>query len=265
MSIFDTAHQRAAWLVAILGIIVIIALAPYASGLLAAPVLYVVFRPMHTWLVSRLQYRGLASGIIIMVALFTIVLPLVWMVSLLLGQAQDAANAIIASPILQRLDNLRIANYAVGPQLKDAGSKLISLLGGGALVLVSTAARMTLNLVLSSFGLYYILIDPPKAWNTVRPFIPFSDENVEYLRVRFGDITSSTIIGTDLATVCPGASADHLDWGAWRCRLSWHHRPVHRAARVDVFLRTGGDVQEGVPGQWSVDISSSGHCCWGYP
>lgn len=58
MSIFDTARQRAAWLVAILGIIVIVALAPFASGLLAAPVLYIVFRPMHRWLVLRLKNRG---------------------------------------------------------------------------------------------------------------------------------------------------------------------------------------------------------------
>ncbi len=205
MAVFDTPHQRASWLVAILGILLAIALAPYASGLLAAPVLFIIFRPMHAWLVRHLKYRGLASGLVIVAVLVTIVLPLVWMVSLLVGQAQDAANAIVKSPILQRLDELRIGSFAVGPQLREMSTKVIDLLGGGAVSLVSTAARLTLNLVLTLFGLYYILADPGRAWSTVRPFIPFSDENVDHLLQRFSDVTKSTIIGSGLSAVVQGA------------------------------------------------------------
>ncbi len=204
MSVFDTAHQRAAWLVAILGIVILIAIAPYASGLLAAPILYVVFSPLHRWLVAHTKSRGLASGIVIVVAMVTIVLPLAWMVSLLVGQAQDAAASITTSPALQRLDQLHIGSYAIGPQLKEASSKLVSLLGGGALTLVSTATRVTLNLVLSFFGLYYILRNPEGAWKSIRPFIPFSDAAVDHLHQRFGEVTKSTILGTGLSAVIQG-------------------------------------------------------------
>jgi predicted PurR-regulated permease PerM len=224
MAVFDTPHQRATWLVAILGMLLLIALAPYASGLLAAPVLFVIFRPLHTWLVRRLRYRGLASGLVIVAVLVTIVLPLIWMVSLLVGQAQDAANAIVRSPILQRLDQLHIGSFAVGPQLRETSSKVIGLLGGGAVSLVSTAARLTLNLVLTLFGLYYILANPEGAWSTARPFIPFSDENVDYLHQRFSDVTKSTIIGSGLSAVVQGTLVglafvvaglkDPVFWGA---------------------------------------------------
>ena len=204
MALFDTTHQRAAWLVAILGVILIIAVAPYASGLLAAPLLFVLFRPLHVWLVPRVKSRALASAIVILAAVVTIVLPLVWMVSLLVGQAQDAATAIIKSPILQRLDNLHFGSFAIGPQLKDASSKLIGMLGGSAVSLVSTAARLTLNLMLTLFGLYYILMDPAAAWRVSRPFIPFSDDNVAYLQQRFDDVTKSTVIGSGLSAVIQG-------------------------------------------------------------
>lgn len=224
MSVFDTTHQRAAWLVAILGIILIIAVAPYASGLLAAPLLYVLFRPLHVWLVLRLKSRALASSIVVLAAVVTIVLPLVWMVSLLVGQAQDAANAIIKSPILQQLDNLHFGSFAIGPQLKETSSKLIGMLGGGAVSLVSTAARLTLNLVLTLFGLYYILMDPAAAWRVIRPFIPFSEENVAYLHQRFGDVTKSTVLGSGLSAVIQGilvglafvvtGLSDSVFWGA---------------------------------------------------
>jgi len=224
MSVFDTTHQRAAWLVAILGVILIIAVAPYASGLLAAPLLYVLFRPLHAWLVRRLKSRTLASTIVILAAVVTIVLPLVWMVSLLVGQAQDAANSIIKSPILQKRDHLRFGTFPIGPQLKEASSKLVGMLGGGAVSLVSTAARLTLNLMLTLFGLYYILMDPAAAWRVMRPFIPFSDENVAYLHQRFDDVTKSTVIGSGLSAVIQGilvglafvvtGLGDPVFWGA---------------------------------------------------
>lgn len=204
MSIFDTTHQRAAWLVAILGVILVIAVAPYASGLLAAPLLYVLFKPLHLWLVLRLKSRALASAIVIVSAVVTIVLPLVWMVSLLVGQAQDAASTIIKSPILQRLDTLHFGSFAIGPQLREASSRLIEMLGGSAVSLVSTAARLTLNLMLTLFGLYYLLMDPAASWRVIRPFIPFSDENVATLHQRFGDVTKSTVIGSGLSAVIQG-------------------------------------------------------------
>lgn len=205
MPFFDTTRERASWLVAILGIVIIIALFPYASGLLGAPVLYVVFAPLHEWLVRRLRSRSVAAGIVVVVAIVGIVLPAAYMVSLLVGQAQDAVKQVLASPLLQRLDALTIGGFHVGPQIKEVGSRAISLAGGSAISLLGTATRLTLNLLFTFFGLYYILLDPAAAWNGLRPAIPFSDSNVEILKQRFGAVTISTLIGTGLAALVQGA------------------------------------------------------------
>lgn len=204
MSFFDTKHQRAAWMVAVLGLLIAVALAPYASGLLGAPVLYIILAPMHGWLVPRVRNRTLASSIMIVVGLVGIVLPITWIVSLLVGQAQDAASAVANSPILDRLNTLTIGPYAVGQELRDLGSKLVGLLGGGALSLIGRVARVVLNVVFAFTGLYFILQDPDGAWNSVRPYIPFSDQNVEILRDRFGAVTKSTVLGTGLSAVSQG-------------------------------------------------------------
>src|SRR5688572_25359588 len=95
MGFFDTKQQRASWMVAILGVIIIVALAPYASGLLGAPVLYILMSPLHEWLVPRVKHRGLASTIVILVTIVCIVLPFTWMLSMLVGQAQSAATAVV--------------------------------------------------------------------------------------------------------------------------------------------------------------------------
>ncbi len=204
MSFFDTKHQRAAWMVMLLGLFIAVALAPYASGLFGAPVLYIILAPMHSWLVPKVRSRRLASAIMIVVGLVGIVLPVSWIVSLLVGQAQEAATAVVNSPILDRLNDLTIGHYAVGQQIRELGSKLVGLLGGGALSLLGRVARVVLNVVFAFTGLYFILQDPDGAWKSVRPYIPFSDENVEILRERFGAVTKSTVLGTGLSALSQG-------------------------------------------------------------
>ncbi len=214
MSVFDTNHNRAAWLVAILGVVIVLALVPYASGLLGAPILYVILAPLHDWLLPRVRNRAIASVICIIVALVGIVIPLVWMISLLVSQAQGAVASILASPVLGRLDTLHIGPYAIGPQIKAAGSQIISVVGGSAFALLGKATQIALNLLFTFFGLYFILMDPAGAWRGLRPYIPFSDENVAILKARFEAVTKSTVIGTGLSALIQGILVALAFWVA---------------------------------------------------
>ena len=67
-----------------------------------------------------------------------------------------------------------------------------------------TASRAALNLTISCFGLYYLLLQPGETWNVVRPYIPFSERNTEKLSQQFRDITTSTVIGTGLSALLHG-------------------------------------------------------------
>lgn len=224
MAFFDTNHQRAAWLVAILGVVIVLALAPYASGLLGAPVLYVIFAPLHERLTRALRSKAVAAIAVIVLALVGLVLPIAWVVTLLVGQAQDAARGVLSSPLLGRLDTLVLGPFAVGQQLKQFGSQFVSLMGGSAISLLGTATRITLNLLFTFFGFYYLLMDPHAAWRGLRPYIPFSDANVEILRDRFGAVTVSTVLGTGLCALAQGmlvavafavvGIGDAVFWGA---------------------------------------------------
>ena len=214
MSFLDTNHQRAAWLVAILGVVIVLALVPYASGLLGAPILYVILAPLHDWLLPRVRNRAIASVICIIVALVGIVIPLVWMISLLVSQAQSAVASILASPVLGRLDTLHIGPYAIGPQIKAVGSQVISVVGGSAFALLGKATQIALNLLFTFFGLYFILMDPAGAWRGLRPYIPFSDENVAILKARFEAVTKSTVIGTGLSALIQGTLVALAFWVA---------------------------------------------------
>ncbi|HSB54750.1 MAG TPA: AI-2E family transporter [Gemmatimonadales bacterium] len=204
MPIFDTKKQRAALVVMLLAVGLVIAMAPYASGLLGAPVLYVVFAPMHRWLARKIR-PGPAAGVVILTAFLLIVLPGTWLIGMLVGQAQGVAQSLVKSPLLDRIATLRVGEFEVGPQIASIGKELIGWLGGSALGFIGTATRFTLNLLFSFFGLYYLLLNPAVTWKAIQPYIPFSEANVEILRERFRSVTTATIVGTGLTAAVQGA------------------------------------------------------------
>ena len=203
MPLFDTDRQRAALLVALLGIGLALALAPFATGLIGAVVLYVIFAPANA-LLRRHMGPGLAASLITALALVLILVPGFSFAGLVVSQAQQMASGVAQNPLLRRLGDLEIAGYAVGPRLASLGENLVSWIGSSALGLIGTATRLALNLTIAFFGLYFLLLRPQQTWEMVHPHIPFSHENTERLRQRFRDVTNSTLLGTLLIAIVQG-------------------------------------------------------------
>ncbi|HEX4602152.1 MAG TPA: AI-2E family transporter [Gemmatimonadales bacterium] len=203
MPLLDTNHQRAAVLVLMLGVALVIALTPYLTGLLGIPVLYAVFTPVHDWLMRRFSAK-VSATLVVALALFLIVVPGVSFAGLIVSQAQQMATGVIQSPVLRRLSELKPAGIDLGPRLADLGAKVVSWVGSSAFGLIGTATRVALNLVISLFGLFYLLLRPGETWDAVRPYIPFSAKNTEKLRQRFRDVTHSTVIGTGVTAAIHG-------------------------------------------------------------
>ena len=189
--------------VLLLGAALIIALAPYATGIIGIPVLYAIFSPVHDWLGMRMRPR-LSAVLVVVLALFLIVVPGVSFAGLIVGQAQEIAGSVIRNPLLGRLRELKLGGIDLGPRLADLGTQVVAWIGSSAFGLVGTATRLALNLTISLFGLFYLLLQPQDTWEAVRPYIPFSAKNTEKLRQRFRDVTSATIIGTGLTAAVQG-------------------------------------------------------------
>src|SRR2546421_3019001 len=186
MPLIDTNHQRAALLVLLLGVALVIALTPYATGLLGIPVLYAVFAPLHVWLGTRVRPQ-LAASLVVALALFLIVVPGVWFAGLIVSQAQEIATGVIRNPLLGRLRELRLGGIDLGPRLADLGASVVAWIGSSAFGLVGTAARLALNLTISLFGLFYPPLPPDETWEALEPYIPLSGKKTEKLRPPFRD------------------------------------------------------------------------------
>src|SRR5438552_14238377 len=211
MPLIDSNHQRAALLVLLIGVALVIALTPYATGLPGMPVLYAVFAPLHAWLSMRARPR-VAASLVVALALFLIVVPGVSFAGLIVSQAQEIATGVIRNPLLGRLRELRLGGIDLGPRLADLGATVVTWIGSSAFGLVGTATRLALNLTISLFGLFYLLLQPHETWEAVRPYIPFSAKNTEKLRQGFRDVTTSTIIATGVTAAAQGAILGLAFW-----------------------------------------------------
>lgn len=212
MAFLDTKRDRAAFLIFMLGLGLAYVLWPLSTGLIGAPVLYIMFVPIFRWLLERGMKPGLAAGLVVLLGILLILGPGLSFLGVVANEAQQMAGGVIRSPLITRLRELRIGPYDVGAQIESLGSSLVNWVGSSAVGLIGTATRLGIQLTIAFFGMYYLLQSPDTAWRQVRPFIPFSARNAEILRERFRDVTISTLIGTGLTASIQGLLVGVAFW-----------------------------------------------------
>src|SRR5204862_5277054 len=205
MAFLDSKHQRAALIVFALGAGLLWALGPYATGIIGIPVLAVLFAPVQNWLVRKGAPPSLPALAVTLFGAVLIIVPGLLIAGLLINQAQEITQTVLQSPIIERFRSLQFRGIPVGPRLAEAGGRIVAAIGSSAFGLVGTATRMTLNLTISFFGLYYVLKHPGDVWLDARPYIPFADADTENLGKRFRGVTVSAVIGTGAVAAIQGA------------------------------------------------------------
>src|SRR5437762_2035324 len=205
MAFLDTKHQRAAFTVLALGVALLWTLGPYVTGIIGIPVLSVLFAPVDEWLVRHGVPRAVAALFVTLLGAVLLIVPGIVLAGLLINQAQGITENVLQSPIIERFRGLQIRGIPLGPRLAEAGGRIVAAIGASVFGLVGTATRLTLNLTIAFFGLYYTLKHPGDVWLDARPYIPFSDTNIENLGKRFKDVTVSTVIGTGVVAALQGA------------------------------------------------------------
>jgi len=204
MTFLQTPRDRAGLLILVLAVAVLVAVAPFLSGLLGAAVLYVIFVKPYERL-QRVMNPGLAAAITLTAALVIIALPLTWLISEVIGQAPDALRALQNNAVFARIAQIRIGDFQVGEELANASGTIASWLSPRVFSVVGGATSAVLNLVIAFFGLYYMLRSDGTTWSSIRQFIPFSAHTADALRDRFFNVTEATLLGTVLIAVIQGS------------------------------------------------------------
>jgi predicted PurR-regulated permease PerM len=196
-------RTRARILVISLGVLITIALLPFVTGFLGAAVCYVVFVRVHSLLAARVGQRA-AALLTTITAAMLIVLPGMWLAMTIVGEGPGAISALERGRFVSTVSTFRIGAFDVGAAIATASTELLAWLSRAFLQLISGALRAIINLVIALFGLYFLLVAPPRSWTRVTRYLPFSAKGVEMLRQRFYRVTEATLFGTALVAVLQG-------------------------------------------------------------
>ncbi|MBV7258822.1 AI-2E family transporter [Erythrobacter sp. WH158] len=196
---------------------------PFATPLLWSALAAIMFQPLYKWVLIKVRGRRNPAAIITLSIIFlAVVLPALWIGTMVVGQALSTIAAFQDDPI----DLAAWANQIYGMlpttvqdmvdesgwnDMSEAQGRLQDLLGESAGMLASSAVSIgsgALSFILS-FGLglyvtYFLLRDGSRIGETILHSAPVEREIADRLAERFLGIVRATIKGSGVVGLVQG-------------------------------------------------------------
>jgi len=200
------APSRAAVLVIVVGIALLVAAAPIAGGVLGALVFATVLDAPYRRLSARIGRERAASLMLVACVL------LVFVPALAIGHAfleQLRAVDPGSSGVARLHDALPSDGTRVGQVVAAIETQKNAVREWAARVatsLAGNASRGLLNLIVTFLCLYFVLLSGDALWARVRGYLPFSLESANQLGTDLKRVTKATLLGSLLSASLQGVS-----------------------------------------------------------
>ena len=190
-------------LLLVLAAAVLLGLVPFLSGLVGALMLFVITRRIHERFARIVPPR--VSAFIIALGVFVLVLvPGTWFVSTIVREASDAVRSWRAGEAFTWLSRTPLGSLDVTKDIVNSAANVFTWLSGRAFALFGSLTTTMLNVVISLFGVYYLLIGAGPLWVRVKRLLPLPQHESELLAVRFAEVTEALLLGTVLTALLQG-------------------------------------------------------------
>jgi predicted PurR-regulated permease PerM len=198
------APRAALLLVAAAIAVTVVGAVPLAAGLVAAPALAVICRPLQDRLAKRMRPK-VAALVIVVLAWGVLVVPGAWLATRAIRQAPAAVGEV------QRLTEAWRTGQPIFGTSPDslvarAGAASAGWLSAALGPALSSIGHGILNLSIAVLGLYFLLVAGDAAWVAVRQHLPFSQSGSDWLRGVFVNVTRAALLGTLLSAALQGIS-----------------------------------------------------------
>lgn len=206
---------RAVWvtlalLLAGAGYLCFLVLRPFAEPLLAGAVMAVLFYPLHQWMLRRVRQRTLAAALSTLVVVIAFLGPMVFIVSIVVGELRSAYQVLSPDGInagANRLwDLLERPLETVAAWLGTSGSALRETLAarldemGAALVrrtlaIVTFATGGVISAAIAIAALFFALRDGPALYDAALGFSPLGVERTRRLTAAAQGMIAASFYG----------------------------------------------------------------------
>ena len=194
-------------LVAVAGLSLLVAL-PYSQYILFGVLLAYVLRPLHRRLTPRFGPR-IAAGTLILATVFTILLPVFVLLSVVLGQALSLLAAVRNGELDYDLVEEAIGEYVgISVDVRDVVRSLTldvrAVLFDNALDLFGGLSNATVGLAVLLFVLYYLLKDGHRLLAWLRTSMPLPRDVQDELLETLDRLMWAVLVGNVLVAVVQG-------------------------------------------------------------
>ena len=226
-------HTSFLLLLAAVSILLVWVAWPFAAPLLWSALAAIMFQPLYKWSLRKVRgRRNLAASLTLLIIFVAVLLPALWIGSMVVNEALILVNNLRANPI--DLGAMVESTFAMLPEtlqrfatdngFTDASvmqSRLEALLGESAGVIASQAVSIgsgALGFVLSfTIGLYvlfFFLRDGSRIGETILHSAPVEREIADRLAERFLGIVRAVIKGSGVVGLVQGTLGGIMLWMA---------------------------------------------------
>lgn len=184
--------------IAVLGLISLLIVLPYVTPLLSGIIFAYIFRPVYKYFKQEFKNTTAASLLTIFVSILIIILPFLFLMNSLVGEAnelyiyaleyldENSLNINTLSLTLQETFGLSI-------DLEEVAKNLASLIIAGAQEFLKTFPKRVLDMFISFFTMYYLLINWDYLKRRIREIIPIERKIQNKFTKQFEDITYALV------------------------------------------------------------------------
>ncbi len=192
-------------LIIIVGIFLFYALIPYINAFFGAFILYILLKPVYTYLNKKFKMsRSLSALLIICISVIIIVIPIILILNATFNEVSNAyenQDQIIEK--ISEIDNL-IPGINLTANVTQQVSQLGSTIAGFIMKSIQSFTRIVISMVIMFFLLYYLLTTSTKVRSKFQDLLPFNKSNSKKLVKKFDQVTYATLISSGLIAVGQG-------------------------------------------------------------
>jgi predicted PurR-regulated permease PerM len=216
-------------MIGIIAVLSIIVIFPFLTSIITGAILAFVFYPLYTWMLKRINHRGIAAFITAVIIILLVTIPLIYLIQNLTAEThymyirakqQLSVGELIESRcyddnlVCNTINNLNdvlrddtIKNYLLGLlndflafSTKKVGNLIISL------------PKIIIHLLVTLFTTYYVLKDGKDLLKRIEKAAPLKVHHQEEIIKQFGGVTKAIIYGSFVVAIVQGTLGS---FGLW--------------------------------------------------
>lgn len=185
--------------------VVLYALLPFFNALFGSVLLYFLFRPLYIYFHKHGFNRSWSATFVIIISLLVLVVPLGFGTTLVVQEISDGlANPSGYVERLSYVDEM-IPFVDVVSILDNSLDVLISFSKDLLFSAVNNITKILIQLTITYFLLYFMLIDSENLNKKIKSFLPFNKKNSSRLVDQFDKVTHATVVTTGLIALMQGS------------------------------------------------------------